>query len=85
MLAAESESSFDPAWWELLSPTQRSVARELAAGLSNKEIAAKLSISPATVKTHVGAILERLHQPTRCRVIALWIKSPPAWTDLFAG
>jgi DNA-binding NarL/FixJ family response regulator len=34
-------------------------------GLSTEEIAARLFISPVTVRTHVSAILKKLHVPTR--------------------
>jgi DNA-binding NarL/FixJ family response regulator len=34
-------------------------------GLSTEEIASRLFISPVTVRTHVSAILKKLHVPTR--------------------
>lgn len=43
-----------------LSPREREVARLVADGLSNKEIAQKLAIGPATVKNHVHNILDKL-------------------------
>jgi two-component system, NarL family, nitrate/nitrite response regulator NarL len=43
-----------------LSPRERQVARLVADGLSNKEIAQKLAIGPATVKNHVHNILDKL-------------------------
>ena len=44
----------------VLSPREREVARLVAEGLSNKEIAQKLVIGPATVKNHVHNILDKL-------------------------
>jgi DNA-binding CsgD family transcriptional regulator len=43
-----------------ISPAEMSVLVELAAGLSNKEIAARLNVSPNTVKTHVTRLFEKL-------------------------
>ncbi len=51
-----------------LTPRQQIVCDHLARGMSNKAIAAKLSISPATVKDHVHAILDRLGLQSRAEV-----------------
>jgi DNA-binding CsgD family transcriptional regulator len=45
--------------WDL-SPRQRQVAELAAAGLTNEEIAHRLSLSHRTVHKHVGAALQRL-------------------------
>lgn len=42
----------------------------LAAGLSNKEIAAQLNVSPNTVKTHVARLFEKLDARRRTDAIA---------------
>ena len=39
---------------DLVTPRQKAVLRLIADGLSNKEIARALDVSPATVKTHVA-------------------------------
>jgi len=54
-----------------LSPAERRVARQLAQGCSNREIAAALDKSEATVKRQVGACLRKLGVPSRARLIAL--------------
>jgi FixJ family two-component response regulator len=46
--------------FELLSRRQREVMELAAAGLSNKEIGAKLSISPKTVENHRAWVMERI-------------------------
>jgi DNA-binding NarL/FixJ family response regulator len=43
-----------------ISPREREVLVQVALGLSNKEIAAKLSITEGTVKLHVHKLLEKL-------------------------
>jgi DNA-binding NarL/FixJ family response regulator len=44
-----------------LTPREVEVLRQIAGGLSNKEIAARLSISEKTVKNHINNILSKLH------------------------
>jgi len=43
-----------------ISASEMTVLEEIAAGRSNKEIAARLNISPNTVKTHAARIFEKL-------------------------
>jgi DNA-binding CsgD family transcriptional regulator len=43
-----------------ISSSEMTVLEEIAAGRSNKEIAARLNISPNTVKTHVARLFEKL-------------------------
>ncbi len=49
----------------VLTPQQREVLRLVAAGLSNREIADHLSISPETIHTHLKSIFRRLDVHTR--------------------
>lgn len=55
----------------LLSAREREVLALMAQGLSNEEIAGRLFIGAATVKTHVGAVLAKL--PARDRTQAVVI------------
>ncbi|HYB25291.1 MAG TPA: response regulator transcription factor [Solirubrobacteraceae bacterium] len=48
-----------------LSPREREVLALLAGGMRNREIADRLVLSEATVKTHVRHILEKLHLRNR--------------------
>jgi DNA-binding NarL/FixJ family response regulator len=57
-----------------LSRREVEVARLIAEGLANKEIAARLFISERTVTTHVGNILNKLGFDSRVQV-ASWIAS----------
>ena len=43
-----------------ISPRELAVLREIAAGHSNKQIAARLHVSPNTVKTHVARLFDKL-------------------------
>jgi DNA-binding NarL/FixJ family response regulator len=52
-----------------LSPREREVLDLLAQGLSNKEIGAKLNLSPFTVKNYLARVFEKLH--VRCRTEAV--------------
>lgn len=53
-----------------ISARELVVLRELAAGCSNKEIAARLNVSPNTVKTHVARLFEKLEAKRRTDAIA---------------
>lgn len=48
---------------------QSDVLRLLLRGLSNKEICSELAISPATVKTHISAILRTLNVSSRTQAV----------------
>lgn len=54
-----------------LSPREQEVARALATGASNDDIARKLFLSANTVKTHVKAVLAKLGVPDRVHVV-IW-------------
>jgi DNA-binding CsgD family transcriptional regulator len=53
-----------------ISPRELDVLKEIAAGRSNKEIAAQLNVSPNTVKTHVAQLFEKLGAKRRTDAIA---------------
>jgi two-component system, NarL family, response regulator YdfI len=62
---------------ELLEPLtrrEREVLQMLAAGLANKEIAARLAISDHTVKFHVASILGKLGASTRTEAVSAGIR-----------
>lgn len=56
---------------ESLTPREREVFGLIAAGLSNPEIAEKLFLSEATVKTHVGHILAKLEARDRVQAVVI--------------
>jgi len=54
-----------------LTPREQEVVALLGAGLSNRDIASKLVISPATAARHVANILAKLGFSSRSQV-AVW-------------
>lgn len=57
-----------------LTKRESEVAELLAQGLSNRDISAKLVISPRTVDGHVERILDKLGMRSRTQVVA-WVQS----------
>ena len=55
--------------WESLTPAELDVIRLLSEGLSNKDIAARLFISPRTAQTHLTHIYSKLNLPSRVQVV----------------
>lgn len=63
--AAEARRRRSAALVERLTPRERDVAVVVAEGLSNGEAAARLGLSPTTVKGHVAQVLAKLGVPNR--------------------
>ncbi len=60
-------------WREQLSLRELEVAKAIASGVSNKEIAQQMGITERTVKAHVGSILDKLQLKSRLQ-LALLVK-----------
>lgn len=72
--AAVNRSRSTEEWIEPLTKREKEVLQMLAAGLGNKEIAARLNISDHTAKFHVGSILGKLGVSTRAEAVAAGIR-----------
>jgi DNA-binding NarL/FixJ family response regulator len=66
---------------DALTPREREVLQLIAAGRNNSEIAADLTISEVTVKTHVGHILMKLGLRDRAAAIVFAYESGLAGRD----
>ena len=58
----------------VLSNREREILALLADGLVNKQIAARLGISPNTVKTHLELLFEKLGVTTRAEAVATGVR-----------
>jgi NarL family two-component system response regulator LiaR len=63
-----------PAAADILTAREVEVLRHVALGLSNKEIAAALSVTEETVKTHVTHVLAKLEVDNRAQAIVQALK-----------
>ncbi len=62
-----------PAMASMLTAREREVLDMLVQGLSKKEIAARLSVSFATVRTHLEHVYKKLHVRTQAEAVARWL------------
>ena len=56
--------------WDALTATERRITDLICDGLTNREIAARLYISPRTVQSHVSHVLEKTGLRSRVEVAA---------------
>ena len=55
--------------WGSLTPTERDVVRLLSEGLANKDIAARLFLSPRTVQSHLTHVYTKLGLASRVQLV----------------
>jgi len=66
-----------------LTKREREIIELIAQGMKNKEIAERLSISPATVRHHLSTIFAKLEVPDRLKLLIFayeqgLVRTPPA-------
>jgi two-component system response regulator NreC len=55
--------------WDLLTDREKEVLQLIAEGKSNKEVAAALSLSPYTVETHRGNLMQKLNLHNTAEIV----------------
>ncbi len=68
--ARPDQNTPTPTEMEQLTPREREVLTLLARGLSNSDVAAKLFISEATVKTHLARVMAKLNVREKSQAVA---------------
>jgi DNA-binding CsgD family transcriptional regulator len=61
-----------------LTPTQRRVAELVASGLTNRQVADRLAMSPHTVEAHLSAIYRALEIQSRAQLRGALTPGPAA-------
>ena len=57
--------------WDSLTDTEREVAELVAGGLTNRQVAARMFVSPHTVHAHLGRIFRKLGITSRVELTGL--------------
>ncbi|MEU4898394.1 response regulator transcription factor [Streptomyces sp. NPDC044780] len=68
---SDEGSGYDAARLDVLTVREREVLAQVAGGLSNDEIAARLEVSPLTVKTHVNRAMAKLGARDRAQLVVI--------------
>ncbi|MEU9790903.1 response regulator transcription factor [Streptomyces sparsogenes] len=67
----DGEGAYDATRLDALTVREREVLVQVAGGLSNDEIAARLEVSPLTVKTHVNRAMAKLGARDRAQLVVI--------------
>ncbi|HET8522437.1 MAG TPA: tetratricopeptide repeat protein, partial [Thermomicrobiales bacterium] len=77
LATAERDSTYAHPSPTALGAREREIAALIAAGLTNRQIATQLGISPRTADTHVSHILRKLGLSSRAEIAAALHPTPP--------
>ena len=66
-----THASRDRADLDALTPREREIFAAIAEGLTNDELAGRFFLSPSTVKTHIGRLLQKLGARDRVQLVIL--------------
>jgi DNA-binding CsgD family transcriptional regulator len=75
--AAGSANSTERARLQQLTAREHEVLLEVARGMTNAEIADRLVLSEATIKTHVGRFLSKLDLRDRVQIVVFGYEAGP--------
>ncbi|MEV4631043.1 response regulator transcription factor [Micromonospora sp. NPDC049523] len=73
--SAGTPSGTPPPELQRLTDREREIVAWVATGRSNDEIAAELVVSPATIRTHVGRAMVKLHARDRAQLVVFAVQS----------
>ena len=82
--ASRAKEPIDPDALTVLTDREREVVALVGQGLSNDEIAGRLTMSPATARTHVSRAMTKLYARDRAQLVVLAYESGlvrPGWHD----
>jgi DNA-binding NarL/FixJ family response regulator len=82
--AVRAKEPVDPDGLTVLTDREREVVALVGHGLSNDEIAGRLTMSPATARTHVSRAMTKLYARDRAQLVVLAYESGlvrPGWQD----
>jgi DNA-binding NarL/FixJ family response regulator len=74
-----------------LSPRQEQIMGLMVLGLTDKEIGARLALSPHTIRTYIDRVYRTLGCRNRTRAVAIWLSreaspsAPPARPYVLPG
>ena len=72
---AETPAAAVPRSGAQLTPREREILQMIAEGLTDREVAARLTLSPATARTHARNLIGKLGAHTRAQAVAIAIRN----------